>query len=80
MIETVREWLRSNPVRVRAGIAALVGWLSHQFPRVVDAIGSQTLTGVLTALATLALGEAASRRVSRSKAAAKTYDGSAVPD
>ncbi|MFD9813977.1 hypothetical protein [Streptomyces sp. NPDC059080] len=75
MIEAAREWLKANPVRVHAAIAALVGWLAHQFPEIETAIGSDTLTGVLVGLVALALGESASRQVAKTKAAARTYDG-----
>ncbi|MDT0267971.1 hypothetical protein RM844_16955 [Streptomyces sp. DSM 44915] len=80
MWDAVREWLRANPVRVRAGIAAVVGWLSHQVPQLEQMIGSDELVGVLMGLVTLALGESASRRVATSKAAEKTYDGRKLPD
>lgn len=80
MFDTVRDWIRDNPVRVRAAIAALVGWLSHQFPQIETAIGSDALTGVLAGLLTLALGEAASRKVAKAKAAAKTYGGGKTPE
>lgn len=79
MIETVRAWLRDNPVRVRAAIAAAVGWVSHQAPQVEKAIGSETLTGALTGLVALALGESASRRVAKSRSASATYDGGQFP-
>ncbi|WP_328386319.1 hypothetical protein OHS81_21620 [Streptomyces sp. NBC_00400] len=75
MFETVRAWVQANPVRVRAAIAALVGWLSHQYPQIETAIGSKSLVAVLMGLVTLALGEAASRKVAASKAHATTYDG-----
>jgi hypothetical protein len=75
MIESVRQWLKDNPVRVRAVVAALVGWLVHQFPQIQTVIGSDALVGVLVGLVTLALGESASRQVAKAKAAAKTYDG-----
>lgn len=75
MIEAIRAWLRANPVRVHAAIAAVVGWLSHQYPQINTAIGSKELVAVLMGLVTLALGEAASRQVAKDKAAARTYDG-----
>ncbi|MFD5392770.1 hypothetical protein ACFWJW_00710 [Streptomyces sp. NPDC127097] len=78
MFETTRAWLRANPVRVHAAIAALVGWLSHQYPQINAAIGSKELVAVLMGLVTLALGEAASRKVAASKAHAKTYDGKII--
>ncbi|MEV3856075.1 hypothetical protein AB0J38_17340 [Streptomyces sp. NPDC050095] len=75
MLATALQWLKDNPVRVRAAVAALVGWLVHQFPQVETAIGSDALTGVLVGVITLALGESASRQVAKARAAAKTYDG-----
>ena len=80
ILETVRAWLRDNPVRVRAAIAAVVGWLSHEVPQVTEELGSETLTGVLTGLVALFLGESASRRVARAKAASRTYDGRRPPN
>ncbi|MGW7270802.1 hypothetical protein ACWGH5_09805 [Streptomyces sp. NPDC054864] len=63
MFDLLRTFVRDNPVRVRAGVGALLVLLGQYVPAVAELAGSDTVVDGVTLVLLLVLGESASRKV-----------------
>ncbi|MFB7643895.1 hypothetical protein ACFC0S_03135 [Streptomyces sp. NPDC056084] len=61
--DALKAFLRDNPVRVRAGIAAVLVLVAQTVPAVADVAVNDTVVDFLTFLVVLICGESASRQV-----------------
>ncbi|MBA0054306.1 hypothetical protein E0L36_26680 [Streptomyces sp. AJS327] len=63
MKDAVREWIRANPVKVRAAVAALLVAVAQFVPQVKDLAGSDMAVDLLSSVIVAGLGADAIRKV-----------------
>jgi hypothetical protein len=63
VFNAIRTFVRDNPVRVRAGVGALLVLLGQYVPGVAEFAGSEAVVDGVTLALLVLLGESASRKV-----------------
>ncbi|MEV7467186.1 hypothetical protein AB0O20_11895 [Streptomyces kronopolitis] len=64
-LAVLREYAASNPIKVRAAIAAVLVLVGQLAPSIADVVGSDTIVDVLTGVVVVVLGADAARKATQ---------------